>query len=91
MINCRLCGRETPEEYQEKHHLVPKCKKGKEKEVVCCDCGDQLHNLFDNKELEREYNTIEKLLENERVQKWIKWIRKQSRFGICMKSKKRRK
>ena len=89
-MNCIFCQRETPEQYLEKHHLTPKCKKGKDTIAVCCDCGDQIHLLFDNKELEREYNTVEKLLSNERMQKWIGWIRKQKTFGVCMKVKKKR-
>lgn len=58
---------------------------------VCIDCGDQIHNIFSNKELEREYNTLEKLIAHPPMQKWIKWIRKKKTFGICMKQKKRKR
>lgn len=75
----------------EKHHLTPKVKKGKKTEVVCIDCGDQLHNLFSNNELKYEYNTLEALRANESVQKWVRWIRKKEVFGICMKKKKRKR
>ena len=87
---CTICGRETPEEYQEKHHLVPKAKGGKETIIVCIDCGNQLHKLFTNKELKSIYNTVTKILANEKVKKWVEWLRtkQENRFGICMKHKK---
>lgn len=87
---CPICGRDAPNQYVEKHHLVPRCKHGKETVPVCIDCGDQVHQLFSEKELRDEYNTIEKLIAHADVQKWIRWIRKQKNFGICMKTKKKR-
>jgi len=87
---CPICRREVPEAYLEKHHLVPRAKQGKDTVFLCCDCGDQLHKLFTNKELEKELNELAKLLANEKVRKWVKWIRKQKSFGFCMKSKKRK-
>jgi hypothetical protein len=89
-MNCPICGRNTPNQYTEKHHLVPRCKHGKEVVLVCIDCGDQVHQLFSEKELRDEYNTIDKLIAHTDIQKWIKWIRKQKNFGICMKAKKKR-
>lgn len=88
-MNCPLCGRVTPEQYREKHHLTPKSKKGKETKPVCIDCGDQVHALFTNNELRDQYNTIRALKEHPGVRKWIKWVRNRP-FGICMKTKKRR-
>jgi hypothetical protein len=46
--------------------------------------------LFDNRELRYTYNTLESLLADERVQKWIRWVRKRKEFGVCAKEKKRR-
>jgi len=77
-------------EYAEKHHLTPKSKKGKITVWVCVDCGNQVHRLFTNKELEQTYHTLEALKSRPDVQKWIKWIRKQKRFGVCHKTKKRK-
>ena len=87
---CALCGRDTPKQNLEKHHLVPRAKKGKEYIQVCCDCGNQIHKLFTIKELETTYNSFESLIENQEVQKWIKWIRTKKEFGFCMKSKKKK-
>lgn len=85
---CQICQRDVPDQYMEKHHLIPRVKHGKEKIDVCSPCGDQLHLLFDIRELKYEYNTLEKLLANERVQKWIKFVRKQKGYHVCMKVKK---
>jgi hypothetical protein len=89
---CLICGRNTPEKFAEKHHLTPVSKKGrrKEKALVCIDCGDHIHEVFTNNELRDNYNSLEALRTNERIQKWIKWIRKQKKFGVCHKKKKRR-
>lgn len=90
-LQCTLCHREVPDaRYLEKHHSVPAAKGGKITEVVCIDCGDQIHQLFTNNELRDSYNTIEKLRVHPDVQRWIQWVRKQKNFGICMKRKKKR-
>jgi len=47
---------------------------------ICRPCHDQLHALFTEKELEREYNTLELLLQHPDVQKWLVWIKKKQ-FG----------
>ena len=89
-IECSICKRMTPPEYQEKHHLIPKSKKGKETIDVCCHCGDQVHKLFTNKELEKDYNTLETLLKHQDMQKWIKWVEKKPSFTFSMKTKKQK-
>jgi len=90
-IQCPICKRDTPKNCQEKHHLVPKAKKGKETVLVCCDCGDMLHQLFTVKELTKQYNTIEKILASDKIKSWIEWISKRpGQFGFCMRAKKRR-
>lgn len=92
-MKCELCGREFDlKEAFEIHHLDPKArgKKGN-KIIVCTACGDQIHQLFSNKELSVFYNTLESLLENENIQKWIKWIGKKNfPAHVCMKKKKRK-
>ena len=86
--NCQICEREHS--VLEKHHLVPKNRKG-ETILVCPACGDQIHQLFSNKELVKGYNTLEKLLASKAIQKWIDWIQKKPvDFNVCMRKKKRR-
>ncbi|MDO8641778.1 MAG: hypothetical protein Q7R33_09625 [Nitrosarchaeum sp.] len=90
-MNCAICEREIPDKrYIEKHHLTPDCEGGKDKILVCIDCGDQIHNLFSVHELRDQYDTLTALKANLRVQAWVKWIRKKASFGVCMKAKKRR-
>jgi hypothetical protein len=90
-IYCSLCGREIPDtRYQEKHHTTPVAKGGRDTELVCIDCGDQIHMLFTNNELRDLYYNINLLRSQPSVQKWVKWVRKQKNFGICMKRKKKR-
>ena len=92
-MNCPICKRLVPDNCQERHHLKPrtKGKLGKETVTVCLSCGDQLHKLFSLKELDRDYNTVEKIVANEKVQKWVAWISKKPlEFSICTSSKKRR-
>jgi len=90
-IICPICKRETPDDCQEKHHLIPKSKKGHEIILVCCSCGDMLHQLFSIKELSKKYNTLEAILANQDVQNWITWIaKKPNDFTICMARKKRK-
>lgn len=87
---CPICKRKVPDEYQEKHHLVPKSKKGKETIIVCWACGDMIHQLFDNWQLTNVYNSLEMILMNEKIQDWIKWIHKKPiETQICMAKKKR--
>ena len=56
-----------------KHHIVPKSKKGKDIVLICDSCHKQIHSIFTNDELAKQFFTIEKLKQNENVQKWIKW------------------
>lgn len=86
---CQICRRNTPKPYQEKHHLKP-CRDSLTIDV-CCDCGDQIHNMFENYIIRKELDTLEKLLANDDIKKWVKFIRKKTEFStICMKQKKKR-
>lgn len=91
-FECPICTRITPKQFQHKHHLIPKSKKGKEIVLLCDSCGKMLHNLFTNKELKKKYNSLETILANKDVQNWIKWIKKKPNdFVICMATKKRKR
>jgi len=58
--------------------------------AVCTNCGDQIHMLFTNKELERKFNTLEALLADEKMQKWINWISKKQHYSVPQKTMKKR-
>lgn len=99
-MNCQICQRDIPIECMEKHHLVPKSRKkkvprSKRKATkitidVCINCGDQIHKLFSNKELQKNYNTLEALLDDDRVKKWVGWIGKKKGYSVPQKALRRR-
>ena len=58
------------------HHLIPSMFGGKEKVELHIICHDKLHHTFTEREMLNYYNTIERILENEDIQKFVKWIQK---------------
>jgi len=74
-MKCPLCNREL-DKTADLHHLVPKSKKGKETVRLHKVCHNKIHSLFDEKILDKHYNTIEKLLENDDIQRFVNWIKK---------------
>ncbi len=72
---CPLC--ERPNRSPSDHHLVPKSRGGKVTETLCRDCHTAIHATFTNKELEREYSTIEALMAHEELRALIRFIAKQ--------------
>jgi len=87
---CELCKRTV--NTLTKHHLTPKSRGGSKSDVVlvCLSCKDMVHKLIPNKQLEREYNSISKLLKNEKVRNYVKWIRNRELEQIPMANKKRK-
>ena len=45
---------------------------------VCELCHTAIHKMFHEKELGKEYNTVDKLLEDEKIKKHIKFAKKQN-------------
>ena len=74
---CELCKREGILKITE-HHLVPKEKGGKNLDTVwlCEDCHKHLHAIYTNKELAIRFNTLEKLQQDERILKYLNYIKK---------------
>ena len=88
---CELCGRE---EVTTSHHLIPKqvhsknwCKKkfsrdemkNRRADLCADDCHPTVHKFFTHKELARNYNTVELLLTNEKIQNYVAWVQKQKK------------
>lgn len=89
-MKCTLCKRDGELEF---HHFYP--GKGRRKDDsgidVCNQCGDQIHLLFTNTELRNDYNTLDKLLESNRMKTYIKWVKdKPIESHFSMKKKKRK-
>jgi hypothetical protein len=75
---CPLCQRDIAHPAN-LHHLLPISKGGKHTPTVLLHviCHNKIHSLFTEKELAKDYNSIEKLLANEEIQKFIKFVSKQ--------------
>jgi hypothetical protein len=81
---CVICQRE---ETLTRHHLIPRTRHSNKRNKrdfdravvkvtvgVCRPCHSQLHALLTEKELEREWNTIEKLRTHLELMKFAAWI-----------------
>lgn len=87
---CELCGRVTKRGTTE-HHLIPRTchankwfKKRFSREVMrttvslCRPCHGAIHDLIpDEKELGRDFNTLDKLLAHSAIAKFVEWVKKQ--------------
>ncbi len=85
--NCKLCNRVK---WLTFHHLIPKtCHSNKwfkknftRKQLkengfdVCWDCHRFIHITWEAKELGRYFNTFEKINNDKRTKKFVKYIRK---------------
>ena len=88
---CKLCDRDNLR--LTKHHVVPRARHNRKvkreigtarhhTELICRPCHGQIHRLFTEKQLEREFNTIELLKAQPEVQTWIAWVRKRPALGV---------
>jgi 5-methylcytosine-specific restriction endonuclease McrA len=81
---CAICGRE---ETLTRHHLIPRTRhpnkknkrdfdraKVRETVGICRPCHSQIHRWLTEKELEREWNTVEKLRTHPELRKFVQWI-----------------
>ncbi len=80
-MKCELCEREV--ERLTVHHLIPR-QKVKQKKAdpgptanICSACHRQIHNLFDNKRLAQELNSLDALKTEPQMEKFLFWVKKQ--------------
>ena len=71
---CAFCGRLVP---TRAHHVVPRCKGGRETALTCRSCEDFIHKTWSHNELRDTFNTVEKVLGDPRFQRFLSWLRKQ--------------
>ena len=80
---CPICGRPYGGEMQE-HHLKPKTFRGRttdvhnksNKVVIHKVCHQKVHATFAENELFNYYHSIERIVEHEQIQKFVKWLSK---------------
>lgn len=84
---CELCGRAVPQ--LTRHHLIPRTRhKNKRNQrdftrtevktriaLICRACHNQIHALFTEKTLERQFNTLESLTQHPEIARFIQWIK----------------
>ncbi|MCG8326165.1 MAG: HNH endonuclease [Chitinophagales bacterium] len=75
---CLICERKLGTQNVSKHHLIPKSQGGKNTKTILIHniCHQKIHSVFSEKELEREFNTVEKIKNSEEMIKFIKWVSK---------------
>lgn len=71
---CAFCGMVT---YTRSHHLVPKCKGGKQTAETCPTCEGFIHSKWSHNQLRDTYNTVDSILADEGFQTFLKWRKKQ--------------
>ncbi|HXI72477.1 MAG TPA: hypothetical protein VNN22_19210 [Verrucomicrobiae bacterium] len=71
---CVFCLRKVP---TRGHHVVPRCKGGREIAPTCHSCEDFIHQTWTHNELRDDFNTVEKIRTDERFQKFLRWLYKQ--------------
>jgi hypothetical protein len=72
---CPICDRPLDENFNE-HHLIPRTFKGTEVVNVHRICHNQLHALWSEREMLNYYHTVERMLSDERLQKFVAWVKK---------------
>ena len=85
--NCSLCHRHIALQF---HHLVPRkvhrrtyFRKHFTREelatgvYVCRKCHSGIHKLFDEMQLAKEFNTLEKLRESAELARHVQWVARQ--------------
>ena len=75
-MNCPICLRPLGTVNIDEHHLVPKTFKGKDTITLHRVCHRKIHATLSERELLHHYYTIERLLEHEEIQKFVKWVAK---------------
>ena len=74
---CPICNRELDGSlFVEFHHLIPKTFKGKDGIDVHKICHQKIHSVYSERELQHYYHTVERIMDNDEMQKFVKWVAK---------------
>lgn len=74
---CPLCGRPlVPGPSVNRHHLTPRKFKGRVAVDIHAVCHDKIHAVLSEREIARDYDSIDKLKEHPQIAEFIKWVSK---------------
>jgi hypothetical protein len=93
-MRCELCEREILPGDESSHHLIPRSRGGEygDTAILHSICHKQIHALFRDKDLERRYNTMDKLKEQPDVDRFVNWIgRKDPCFNMKIRIANRKR
>ena len=62
------------------HHLVPRTFGGRETVDLHRICHRKIHALFTERELQRHYNSIDRLLDHPEIRSFVDWVRPKDPF-----------
>jgi hypothetical protein len=73
---CPLCDRPIPPAQRDAHHLVPKSRGGAQTVWLHRICHRQIHALFTETELAREYHQVDTLKAHPEMARFLDWVRR---------------
>lgn len=97
---CPICRRPLPDDSSivDEHHLIPKSKGGRETVRLHRMCHNKIHSLWTEKELAEKFNSIDRIIVNEEMRKYIRWIKGKSPYfyvrskdSVVRKGKRKRR
>jgi hypothetical protein len=89
---CPICDRALGEIRVNRHHLVPKSRKGKLQYKIHEICHRKIHATFTLTELEETFHTWDELRSHPDIQKFISWVKKKPpEFYDCSVTAHRRR
>ena len=75
-VVCPLCDRPIPPSQRDAHHLVPKSRGGVQTAWLHRICHRQIHALFSETELARDYHRVDALREHPEMARFLDWVRR---------------
>jgi hypothetical protein len=89
---CELCGRILGGEIS-RHHLIPISRGGAGTTTIPLHriCHAKIHSVLSEKDLERNFNTMEKIRLHPELEKFIGWVKKKPAdfYDSSVKQKKK--
>ena len=75
-VVCPLCDRPVPPAQRDAHHLIPKSRGGVQTTWLHRICHRQIHALFNETELARQYHQVDALRAHPEMARFLDWVRR---------------